>query len=104
MRNYWCLEHQGVKVSKHTIYKYPLPQRDMVIDLPQGADPVHVGTQGKAIILWVRVTTDVPSEPRTFHVRGTGEDIDITWVYIGTVEDTNNLIWHVFEEYPTNIA
>lgn len=82
------------------IYKYRIPVKDHAkVELPVGAEILHVGEQGGHLTVWAVVDPLVTdTEPRHFRVVGTGHDFDWdTWVYQGTVQ-IGPFVWHLFEE------
>lgn len=86
-------------MSQCTIHKYQLTEQNPIIDLPFGAEVLHVREQNGVGCIWVRVQTDIPKEPVKFHVVGTGHPCDPSWLYHGTYI-INSFVWHVFEETP----
>ena len=84
-----------------TVYKYLLGVNDMVtLDLPQGAEPLHVDVQGGRVWLWARVDPSQPEVPRVFRIAGTGHDLGPAnnAPHVGTVLlHDGRLVFHVFE-------
>jgi len=89
------------------VYKYPIwPGSPAVVDIPAGAEIVHVGEQNSQPVLWALVDDAAPPEPREFWVYGTGHPISQPdqLVHLGTVQVPPNayllqeLVWHVFEK------
>ena len=82
------------------IFKYELPvvgKEDL--ELPVGAQILHVGSQENVTTLWALVDVDSPTEPVHFAVFFTGQTIPLYNFrnFIGTVEHKNGLVSHVFE-------
>lgn len=90
-----------------TVYKYAEILADTVtLDLPVGARILHVAPspaiaygEQDALVFWVQIERDVPTERRTFRVFGTGHDMpdDVALEHVATVMD-GRFVWHVFEE------
>lgn len=93
-------------MSKWTVWKYPLTDKDVHLDLPFGAEVVNVGTQFVQGVdighIWVRLDTEMKTmETRIFHTVETGAEVDPAWHYVGTFRPTGTgLVLHVFEEPP----
>ncbi len=87
-----------------TIFKFelnPFPA-STEITLPGGSFPIHVGTQGHVIYVWIELT-DPPITPTTvykFYIVGTGKEVpsDGFSVYIGTVFQ-GPFVWHVYHGF-----
>lgn len=83
-----------------TIWKFPLmPGGWQEVLMPKGAKPLAVGEQLREVVVWALVNSDAPKEPAYFQVVATGETISFpweTWEYVGTVKQTNSLVWHVW--------
>lgn len=80
-----------------TIYKYPLyaPQTD--VEMPVGAEILHVGNQDAIPCIWARVLVeDGPTEVRSFVWVGTGHPVAEGLRYVGTFVGTV-YVWHVHE-------
>ena len=84
-----------------TVYKYPIPVTDVVrLDLPIGAELLHVAPQGEHVCLWALVEPLAEQERRVFLVRGTGQPIadDLKLVHVGTfLIQSGSLVFHLFE-------
>lgn len=83
-----------------TIHKYQL--RDIgvnVVAMPPDSVILTAQMQNNIPTLWALVDTDAkPWEQRTFFVIGTGMEMPPgSGDYIGTVQEYNGLVWHVFE-------
>jgi len=85
-----------------TIYKYPLLLESSIheVELPMGAEIVHVGVQAPGVLtFWAIVNTDNDNELRRFDIRGTGHqlpDYASKDAHIGTAFD-GEFVWHLFE-------
>lgn len=78
------------------IFKYPLELGGNVIDMPKGAEALHVGFQGQDIFIWAKVDPNAKLEPREFIIAGTGHDLpEPLGAHIGTVF-VGSFVWHVF--------
>lgn len=83
------------------VYKYDLPHPETPILMPEGAKLLHVGEQGWGVHLWALVNPTLPVVERKFFVVGTGHGFeDVNAEYIGTVQASSGLVWHVFEKGP----
>lgn len=86
-----------------TVWKFDLQLLGggwVTVPIPTGGVVLHVGTQDatdNAPSLWVLVDPSAPTEDRTFHIRGTGHDVDPRLVHVGSVVG-DRFVWHVFEE------
>lgn len=83
------------------IFKYELHGRGTTtVNIPKGARVLSVANQDEALMLWAAVTPSNPTEPRTFLVALTGQEIAVTpsFPFLGTVLfDNGNFVVHVFE-------
>jgi hypothetical protein len=86
-----------------TIHKYPIPVTDYVeIEMPGNAIIRHVGEQSGHICIWAEVNLDTTHEPMYgwkdvgISVYGTGHNIENHDEYIGTVQMSDGLVWHVY--------
>jgi hypothetical protein len=61
----------------HTVWKYPLPPTDVfAVDLPAGAEVLHVEQQRDTVCMWALVDPDQPLvRHRRFRLVGTGHPI-----------------------------
>jgi hypothetical protein len=85
------------------IYKYSAPVETLIVlDLPRGAEVIHVGDQtgrGDTIQFWAVVPMDALDmvERRRFELRGTGSSAP-DGDHIGTVVTAGGrLVWHIFD-------
>lgn len=59
-----------------TIYKYPIQMRELFqVEMPAGAQILHVDLQNGGPFMWVKVDTDQPMKRYNFGVFGTGHDL-----------------------------
>lgn len=87
-----------------TVYKYAFGIRDTVeLEMPSGAQILHIEIQGRTPCMWALVDTDRPLERRVFCIYGTGRPIERSGIHhIGTfLMAVGTLVWHVFEEDKT---
>jgi hypothetical protein len=81
-----------------TVYKYKL-HPVTYLTLPEGSKILSAGVQKEDIFIWVLIDKDIMAyETRTFHVYGTGDQIDssLNLKFIETVFITE-FVWHIFE-------
>ncbi len=80
------------------VLKYQLDITDeQTVEMPKGAELLHVAEQFPGLLLWARVLPSEPREQRVILIRGTGHPI---WSqpYVGTVVSAvGALVWHVFD-------
>jgi hypothetical protein len=81
-----------------TIWKYPFALGDVVgLDMPAGAEVVHVECQGGQPCLWALVDPEAPAEARTFRMFGTGHPIpEDVGPHLGTFQ-MPPYVWHLFD-------
>lgn len=99
-----------------TVWKYPIAGgRVTVIEVPQGAQLLHVAMQakvpgspaiGETPTLWYLVDPAEPKEKKTIVVVGTGDQLharDGSLEHLGSVltSDGGGYVWHLFENRPT---
>lgn len=85
------------QVWKYALDLSPTVQR---IDMPAGAEILHVADQGRNIQMWALVELDRQPEARFFAAIKTGQNINpkFEWEYAGTaLTHINEFAWHVFE-------
>lgn len=82
------------------IHKYTLEKRLwQVLQIPAGAEVVHVGAQHDRIQIWAIVDNKRPIQSRGFTVIMTGFDVPFDSEYLGTVLLHNGTtVLHVFQE------
>ena len=84
------------------IWKFLLPitpetARDgWTLSMPWDAHVVSCQTQGGVPALWAVVETTNPPTRRRFVFVGTGHELPVGQ-FIGTVQECNGLVWHIFE-------
>jgi hypothetical protein len=97
------IEERKETMMNDRIYKYPLNLTDrpkQTIDLPAGAEVIHVGVQYEVIYVWAIVDVSQRMQPRDFAVLSTGyASFDrSTMKHVGSViMHQGSLVWHVFE-------
>lgn len=84
------------------VYKYPIGlNRLNVLEIPEGAQFLHVAMQRDTPTLWFMVDPQAVDEKRTFVVVGTGEGIHSradSLTHLGTVLTSDGeFVWHIFE-------
>lgn len=82
------------------IWKYPLPDITVTLDMPVDAQVLTCHTQNGVPTLWAQVKPDGRLERRCFEVYGTGHRIPAEdRHYLGTCHDAfgPGLVFHVFE-------
>lgn len=88
-----------------TVWKYPIPLSDdagmvstrPVIEMPHGAEIVHLDTQAGHPTLWAVVHSSYPTTPRRFVIVGTGEPVpEDAGCHVGTWQATV-FVFHLFE-------
>lgn len=81
------------------IYKYPLglDESRQPIEMPEGAEVVHVDAQDGVVTMWARVKFNSDMTKRTFRVVGTGWKFDPELQHVGTCQ-IGPFVWHVMEE------
>lgn len=84
-----------------TIYKYRLEKSGAnLIKMPIGAQPLHVGMQDNKVYIWMEVESEYPIESRQLWLYGTGWDLaemPRRCPYLGTAQNDQSLVWHVFD-------
>jgi hypothetical protein len=86
------------------VWKYPIDMVDLFsLDLPLGAQVLHVEMQKDTCCMWCLVDPDAPPKARRFRLAGTGHPIiDCEVKYIGTFNMMDSvLVFHLFEECVT---
>ena len=79
------------------IWKYPLFLCDwQQVDLPEGAEAVHLQFQGELVNLWAMVDVKQPKITMDVYRIATGETIPARATYIGTVVMPDGIVWHYF--------
>jgi hypothetical protein len=83
-----------------TIWKFPLRNGVTVdIDMPDGAEIVHVDVRHNVPCLWAVVNPDAPVTTRRFQIAGTGHPIKKgPRRHVGTfLTRGGDFVWHLFE-------
>lgn len=91
------------------VWKYTFNTFTEDFSMPEGAKPLHVAKQYKAVCLWALVDPSRPKVQRRFVMVATGADVDDLDPegYVGTVQTDGGgfeLVWHVFERGRTHGA
>ena len=82
------------------VYKYPIKIDDIVeLELPAGAEILHVESQNDNLFLWALVDPEKPTLHRRIRIAGTGHTIKENIIrYINTFTLYEKALWfHVFE-------
>lgn len=78
-----------------TIYKYNVPG---IYNIPL-KQVLDVQIQRGKIVVWCIVDEELPEDCIYFDICGTGWNVDRDLgTYIGTVQDDDSYVWHVFYE------
>lgn len=83
-----------------TIFKYLIAITDRQdIKIPKGGKILSVQYQYPNTCVWVMVDELQPKESRSFEVFGTGHIIEPneTRQFLGTIQQPNGLVFHIFE-------
>jgi hypothetical protein len=90
-------------MAMRTIWKYPLqPSSHFSLDLPKGAEFLHVADQRGAPAMWFRVDSEAETERQHFAVVGTGHPTpddaegDVWWHLGSFAMEGGSLMWHLF--------
>jgi hypothetical protein len=83
----------------NVIWKQELAMTDhQVVQMPAGAEVLHVAMQYDNLCVWFRCDPDAPKVDRRFCIAGTGRDLDGAGKYLGTsILMGGNLVLHVFD-------
>lgn len=86
----------------YQVWKFPLPQDDVTLDMPLLATPLSVHLQHGVPTIWARVDPTLPLEKRRFVLVGTGIDIPPDpRRFLGTIlMHSDSYVVHVFEIAP----
>lgn len=86
-------------MRKREVWKYELSRTILNrVLMPQGAQIIHIGSQGDVVMIWAMVDPSAPKVTRCFQTIGTGSWWDEDrWVYRGTVQ-MEPFVWHVIEQ------
>ncbi len=87
------------------VWKFKIPMEAVAsIEVPEGAQIIHVDCQAREAFLWAVVNPNAPLRTRCFRVAGTGRKIrdDHALDHVGTVKiEGGQLMFHVFEIAPS---
>ncbi len=83
------------------VWKFKLEPGENKIQMPKGTHTLSVGWQDGRVVMWA----SVPGKPlagdaaeiREFLWVGTGQPIYWDAKFIGTVQDPDGFVWHIFE-------
>jgi len=86
-----------------TIHKFPIPNASKVtIMMPKFVDIIKVDMQQNVgPCIWAIIDTEDALTERTFRIIGTGWDLADLGVhnrYLGTWQNNNGFVWHLFGE------
>lgn len=85
-------------MNNRAIFKYHITKENNgLIEMPEGSNVVSCQLQNGIITIWAIVDESKPLVKRQFDVYGTGWDVDARNTFIGTVQDNDGLVWHIFE-------
>ena len=86
---------------RRQIWKFAIGSTVPKISMPRGAEILTVQVQHGVPTIWALVDTDAPKVNRLVRVYGTGWDLPkhvLGERYIGTWQQDDGLVWHLFEE------
>lgn len=79
------------------IWKFKLDFPSCTIELPNGAEAVHVALQNGIPQIWMLVDPDATQVSRRFVIFGTGHTIPDDYQYVDTYQKPP-FVWHIFEK------
>jgi len=81
------------------VYKYELEiTGEQVLRIPKGAQLNYFGEQNGKLFVWADVRDTNDLEDRVINIFGTGHPIgDHPYEWMGTVQMSNGLVWHIYE-------
>ncbi len=80
------------------VFKYEVGAGCTSMELPSGAEVLHVATQADGVFIWARVSDIAPMTMRDIGYFPTGAAIPEGAEFIGTaVTPDGAFVWHVFE-------
>lgn len=84
--------------SEIRIYKYPLEliSGDQHVSISKNPNPRAFQMQGDTPTLWAEVNTLAPQVTMIVRIVATGEETPAGWVYQGTVQTRNGLVFHLY--------
>lgn len=86
------------------IYKYPLPRirpsEPFALAMPEGAEILCVQKQEGIPTVWAKIDEHAMKVRRVFRAQFTGQSwtFDIEEKYVGTWQDEEGLVWHLFDQ------
>jgi hypothetical protein len=82
-----------------TIFKFVLKNEVAEVEMPVGAQILHVAEQHNDICIWAQVDSEAAKETRYFIIYGTGHRMmNCEHKFIGTMLTAGgHLVWHLFE-------
>lgn len=85
------------KVYKYSIAPSPDPIKVM---LPRGAQILHLDEDGFGrLCYWALVDPEEKEEEEVYlYCIGTGWEVDIDFLYVGSVVTTAGYVWHLFKK------
>jgi hypothetical protein len=84
-----------------TVWKFVLQVAAdyQAVNMPAGAQIVHVDAQGDDLCMWAIVDANAEREERRFTIVGTGHIVPRNGVHVGSaLMRGGSFVWHVFEE------
>lgn len=98
-------QFQGEVTMEKVVWKYELqPKQENKIEMPVGAEVLHIDCQNNKPHLWALVPTDTDKEERTFYIIPTGEPFvakgkeHLGTTLQGRCESGLTLVWHIFKD------
>ena len=82
------------------VWKYPVKVDDRFsVEMPKGAEVLHVDLQRGGVFMWARVDPAAPPEIRSFRLAGTGHELagDVGRHVGSFMLAGGGLVFHVFE-------
>jgi hypothetical protein len=85
--------------SAQTIWKFPLHLAETnVLDVPLGAEVLHVGDQMGTVTIWAKVDPTAEKRALKIIIAGTGHVVPPdAQIFLGTVQQPP-YVWHLFAE------
>lgn len=84
--------------NSRVIFKYQLDVTDIQkIRLHKDAQILSIQDQHDIVCLWALVNLEAPMEERTIEMYGTGHDVPAGRTHLGSVQNHDRFVWHVFE-------
>lgn len=82
-----------------TVHKFQFQIEDeFTIEMPRGAQLLHVALQHDVPCVWAVVITTEPMVKRRFRLAGTGHLLDYTGNPVGSFFQADGaLVWHLFD-------